>query len=55
MKDEHDQVVNSYTLLSTIGRLSTHGLGLAVLEYDPRTHFDQVKNKAFGGDTPEGK
>ena len=55
VKDEHDQVVNSYTLLSTVGRLSTRGLGLAVLEYDPRTHFDQVKHKLFGGDTPEGK
>jgi outer membrane protein len=55
VKDEHDQVVNSYTLLSAVGRLSPHGLGLAVLEYDPRTHFDQVKSKAFGGDTPEGR
>lgn len=55
VKDEHDQVVNSYTLLSTIGRLSTRGLGLAVLEYDPRTHFDQVKNKHFGGDTSSGR
>ena len=52
---QHDQVVNSYNLLSAIGRLSTHTLGLAVAEYDPRVHFNQVKNKAFGTGTPDGK
>ena len=46
---QHDQVVNSYTLLSAIGRLSIRTLGLAVAEYDPRLHFDQVKNKLWGG------
>jgi len=52
---QHDQVVNSYTLLSAIGRLSIQTLGLAVAEYDPRVHFDQVKNKWIGLRTPEGK
>ncbi len=52
---QHDQVVNSYTLLSAIGRLSTHRLGMTTIEYDPRTHFDQVKNKLWGVRTPDGK
>ena len=52
---QHDQVVYSYTLLSSIGRLSTRALGLAVAEYDPRVHFDQVKNKQFGVRTPDGR
>jgi outer membrane protein len=52
---QHDQVVNSYTLLSAIGRLSIGTLGLAVAEYDPRVHFDQVKNKWIGLRTPDGK
>ena len=52
---QHDQVVSSYTLLSAIGRLSTGNLGLSVVEYDPRTHFDQVKNKYFGTRTPDGR
>jgi outer membrane protein len=52
---QHDQVVNSYTLLSSIGRLSIGTLGLAVAEYDPRVHFDQVKNKWIGLRTPDGK
>ena len=49
------QVVNSYSLLSAIGRLSIRTLGLAVPEYDPRVHFDQVKNKLWGVRTPDGK
>ena len=52
---QHDQVVNSYTLLSAVGRLSIPTLGLAVEEYDPRVHFDQVKNKWIGLSTPDGK
>jgi len=52
---EHDQVVNSYTLLSSIGRLSVKVLGLNVAEYDPRVHFEQVKTKQFGVRTPDGR
>ena len=52
---QHDQVVNSYSLLSAVGRLSIGTLGLAVAEYDPRVHFDQVKNKWIGLRTPDGK
>jgi outer membrane protein len=52
---EHDQVVASYGLLSAVGRLSTANLGVAVAQYDPRVHFDQVKDKWFGLRTPDGK
>jgi outer membrane protein len=52
---EHDQVVDSYSLLSSIGRLNIPTLGLAVAEYDPRVHFDQVKNKWIGLRTPSGQ
>jgi outer membrane protein len=52
---QHDSVVNSYSLLSAVGRLSIATLGLAVPEYDPRVHFDQVKNKLWGVRTPDGK
>jgi outer membrane protein len=52
---EHDQVVNSYSLLSAIGRLNIPTLGLAVAEYDPRVHFDQVKSKWIGVRTPSGQ
>jgi outer membrane protein len=52
---EHDQVVDSYSVLSSIGRLNIPTLGLAVAEYDPRVHFDQVKNKWIGLRTPSGQ
>ncbi|MDE3174816.1 MAG: TolC family outer membrane protein [Pseudomonadota bacterium] len=52
---QHDQVVDSYTLLSNIGRLSVKALGLSVAEYDPRVHFDKVKSKQFGVRTPDGR
>jgi outer membrane protein len=52
---EHDQVVDSYQLLSAVGRLNIPTLGLAVAEYDPRVHFDQVKNKWIGLRTPSGQ
>ena len=52
---QRDQVVDSYTLLANIGRLSMRGLGLSVAEYDPRQHFDLVKTKQFGVRTPDGR
>ena len=52
---QHDQVVASYAVLSSIGRLSTVNLGLAANQYDPKVHFDQVKDKWFGLRTPDGR
>jgi outer membrane protein len=52
---QHDQVVNSYSLLAAIGRLSSSTLGLQVVTYDPTIHFDQVKDKWFGLRTPDGR
>ncbi len=52
---EHDEVVDSYSLLSSVGRLNIPTLGLAVAEYDPRVHFDQVKSKWIGLRTPSGQ
>jgi outer membrane protein len=52
---QHDQVVASYAVLSAIGRLSTVNLGLAATQYDPKVHFDQVKDKWFGLRTPDGR
>ena len=50
VRAEHDQVVFSYSLLSTIGRLNVPTLGLAVAEYDPsrplRPGQEQVVRRA---------
>jgi len=52
---QHDQVVASYAVMSAVGRLSTANLGLAATQYDPKVHFDQVKDKWFGLRTPDGR
>jgi outer membrane protein len=52
---QRDRVVNSYALVSAIGRLSASTLGLRVDRYDPTIHYDQVKDKWIGLKTPDGR
>ena len=52
---QHDRVVGSYALLAAIGTLSATTLGLRVVHYDPTIHYDQVKNKWWGVNTPDGR
>ncbi|MEO1200035.1 MAG: TolC family outer membrane protein [Pseudomonadota bacterium] len=51
---ERDKVVASYALLSSIGRLSAPGLGLAVREYVPERNYEAVRDQWFGLRTPSG-
>ena len=52
---QRDRVVATYAVLSSIGRLTTGILGLGVRDYDPKVHFEQVKDKWVGLRTPDGK
>ena len=52
---QRDRVVTSYAVMSAMGRLSAGKLGLAVAQYNPVVHFDQVKGKWFGLQTPDGR
>ena len=52
---QRDQVVASYHLLAAIGRLSLDRLHLTAARYDPKVHFEQVKDKWFGLRTPDGR
>jgi outer membrane protein len=52
---QRDRVVASFATLAAIGRLSARELQLGVAEYEPAIHFDQVKERWFGLDTPDGK
>jgi outer membrane protein len=52
---QRDQVVASYVVMASIGRLSAANLGLAVERYDPTIHFDQVKDQWIGLRTPDGR
>ncbi|WP_298356775.1 TolC family outer membrane protein [Rhodoblastus sp.] len=55
VRAQHDRVVASYAVMGAIGRLSAPNLGLGVVEYDPRRHYQQTKNRFFGIDTPDGR
>ncbi|MEM1288460.1 MAG: TolC family outer membrane protein [Pseudomonadota bacterium] len=50
-----DLVVASYSLASALGRLSAESLGLRVARYEPREHYDAVRDKWFGLRTPDGR
>lgn len=52
---QRDRVVASYALLSAIGRLSAPRLNLAVREYKPEKHYEEVRDKWFGLRTPAGQ
>jgi outer membrane protein len=52
---QYDRVVASYAVMAAAGLLSAQGLGLDVSAYDPRTHYDQTKNRFIGVSTPDGR
>ena len=54
-QSERDVVVGSYAILSAIGALTSPRLGLQVATYDPREHYDAVKDKWIGLRTPDGR
>ena len=51
---QHDRVVASYSVLSTVGRLSPQVLHLQTTTYDPSVHYQQVRDSWFGVRTPDG-
>jgi outer membrane protein len=52
---QRDRVVASYTLLSSVGRLSPQVLGLRVPTYDAGVHYHQVRDNWAGVRTPDGR
>jgi outer membrane protein len=52
---QRDRVVASYSLLSATGQLSARTLGLKVATYDPKIHYEQVKDSWLGLRTPSGE
>jgi outer membrane protein len=46
---ERDEVVASYQLKSALGELTARRLGLQVDFYDPDRHYNEVRNRWFGG------
>ena len=52
---QRDRLVNSYLLLSSIGRLAPQVLGLTIPTYDPQIHYHQVRDVWVGLRTPDGR
>jgi outer membrane protein len=52
---QHDRVVASYAVLTSIGRFSPQVLNLATTTYDPSVHYQQVRDSWFGLRTPDGR
>ena len=52
---QRNRVVASYSVMSAIGRLSTRQLGVNVDQYEPATHYEQVRDKWIGTKTPDGR
>ncbi|MFK8251500.1 TolC family outer membrane protein [Ancylobacter terrae] len=52
---QRDRVVASYGVLSASGKLSAVNLGLKVAVYNPKVHYDQVRDAWIGVRTPDGK
>jgi len=52
---QHDRVVASYTVLSTMGRLSPQVLRLPTTVHDPSVHYHQVRESWAGVRVPDGR
>ncbi|MCT4657086.1 MAG: TolC family outer membrane protein [Cohaesibacter sp.] len=52
---QRDRIVASYRIASAIGRLSAQKLNLRVTHYNPKKHYNQVRDKWFGLRTPDGR
>jgi outer membrane protein len=52
---QRDRVVASFNVLASVGRLSAGTLGLNVARHDPSRHYEQVRDKWIGLQTPDGR
>lgn len=52
---ERNKAVAAYALLSATGQLGVTNLNLRVVRYQPKQHYQAVKDKWFGLRTPDGR
>jgi len=52
---QRDRVVASYNVLASVGGLTLRKLGINVASYDPKVHYQQVRDKWIGTGTPDGQ
>lgn len=49
VRAQRDEMVAVFNLKSSIGQMTSAGLDLSVTPYDPTLHYDEVRDKWFGG------
>lgn len=54
VRAQRDEVVTTYQLLASIGRMTARDMELPVTRYDPREHYNEVRGKWFGGTSQGG-
>jgi outer membrane protein len=52
---ERNRIVAAFALVASLGRLDAESLNLRVARYDPKEHYDQVRDKWIGTSTPDGR
>lgn len=52
---QRNRIVSGYQLVASIGRLDADSLGLNVARYNPKQHYDAVRDQWFGLRTPDGR
>jgi outer membrane protein len=52
---ERSRIVGSFQLVAAVGRLDAEHLRLRITAYDPRQHYEAVKDKWIGLRTPDGQ
>ena len=52
---QRDRVIASYTLLAALGRFDHRRLELKTPDYEPQTHYHQVRDAWHGLRTPDGR
>ena len=52
--DENVPQIASYALLAALGRFDHRRLNLATPDYEPQTHYSQVRDAWHGLRTPDG-
>lgn len=52
---QHDRIVASYRIASSVGKLNASALKLNVAHYNPKKHYNKVRDKWYGLRTPDGR
>ncbi|WP_460086223.1 TolC family outer membrane protein [Roseibium sp. LAB1] len=52
---QRNRIVSGYQLVAAVGRLDAETLGLNVARYNPKQHYQAVRDQWFGLRTPDGR